>query len=90
MANIRQPRTVNYYNQIRMLWTDVQCEYLLNQRMYRNDEYWELASRTRGPFWRSIADKINDCFATTFTGIQTKTKWKNLLREHLVSIFYVN
>ena len=89
MANIPQPRTVNY-NQIRVLWTDEQCEYLLNQRMCRNDEFWNLASRNRKLFWRSIADKINNCFGTGFTGTQIKTKWKNLLREHLVSIFYVN
>jgi len=34
MANnpiIPQPRTVNYYNQIHMLWTDEQCEYLIDQ-----------------------------------------------------------
>ena len=90
MANIPQPRTVNYYNQIRVLWTDEQCEYLLDQRMCRNEEYWDLASRNRAQFWRSISDKINNCFGTRFTETQIKTKWKNLLREHLVSIFYVN
>jgi hypothetical protein len=37
--NIPQPRTVNY-NQVRVLWTDEECLYLLNQRMTRNDEYW--------------------------------------------------
>ena len=70
MANILQPRTVNYYNQIRVLWTDEQCEYLLDQRMCRNEEYWDLASRNRAQFWRSILDKINDCFGTRFTQVE--------------------
>jgi hypothetical protein len=89
MANIPQPPTVNY-NQIRVLWTDEECEYLIDQRMSRNDEFWSVASRRRTNFWRSIAGKINECFGTRFTGTQIKTKWKNLLREYLVSIFYVN
>ena len=89
MANIPQPRTKNY-NQVRMLWTDEQCEYLIDQRMRRNDEYWSLASRNRAEFWQSISGKINECFGTRFNEIQMKTKWKNLLREHLVGIFCVN
>jgi hypothetical protein len=76
-------------NQIRVLWTDEQCEYLLNQRMYRNEEYWSLSSKNRMAFWASIAEKINDCFGTEFSSLQIKNKWKNLLRDHLVSIFYV-
>ena len=89
MANIPQPPTVNY-NQVRVLWTDEECEYLIDQRMSRNDEFWSVSSRRRANFWRSIAGKINECFGTRFTGTQIKTKWKNLLREYLVSIFYVN
>ena len=76
------------YNQIRVLWTDEQCEYLLNQRMYRNDEYWSLSSRNRTEFWASIADKINNCFGTDFSWMQIKYKWKNLLREHLVYFMF--
>jgi hypothetical protein len=88
MANIiPQPRTVNY-NKVRTLWTDEQCEYLIDQRTCRNEEYWNSASRERDQFWNSIADKINECFATRFTGGQVKTKWKNLLREYLVSILH--
>ena len=76
-------------NQIRVLWMDEQCEYLLNQRMYRNEEFWNLSSRNRVVFWSSIAEKLNDCFGTDYNWLQVKTKWKNLLRDYLVSIFYV-
>jgi hypothetical protein len=82
----RQPRVTNY-NQVRVLWTDEQCEYLLDQRMSRNNEFWNLANRNRAEFWNSIAEKINKCFGTHFNGVQMKNKWKNLLREYLVSIF---
>ena len=57
--------------------------------MSRNSEYWNLASRNRVEFWNSISVKINECFGTNFSGVQIKNKWKNLLREYLVSIFYV-
>jgi hypothetical protein len=67
-----------------MLWTDEQCKYLIDQKTSRNDEYWELSSRCRTPFGRSIAEKINECFGTRYTGAQVKTKWKNLLHEHLL------
>lgn len=91
MANrIPQPRTVNY-NKVRTFWTDEQCEYLIDQRICKNEEFWELASRERDQFWNSIAGKINECFATRYTGVQIKTKWKNLLCEYLVSIvFYID
>jgi hypothetical protein len=84
----RQPRVVNY-NVVRVLWTDEECEYLIDQRTSQNVEYWNLASRNRMTFWNSVAEKINECFGTNFDGLQIKFKWKNLLREYLVSIFYV-
>ena len=39
------------------------------------------------PFWRSIAEKINEYFSTRYTGAQVKTKWKNLLHKHLIRLF---
>ncbi|RIA93869.1 hypothetical protein C1645_818844 [Glomus cerebriforme] len=69
--NISQPRTINY-NQVRVLWMDKKCLYLLNQRMARNDEYWELDYRNKMEYWRSITNKINNCFRTRFTMLQTK------------------
>ena len=74
------------HNQIRVLWTDEQCEYLLDQRMYRNVEFWNLSHNNRNEFWSSIAEKINDCFGTNFDWRQVKTKWKNLLQDYLVSL----
>lgn len=81
---VPQPRPVNQ-NRIQTLWTDEQCLYLLNQRMAKNDEYWALNSRNRKGYWRSIALEINECFGTRFTYGQVKQKWKNLLRDYLVS-----
>jgi hypothetical protein len=86
---IPQPPVRNY-NPIRVLWTDVECEYLLNQRMARNDEFWSLSRRGQARFWRSIARKINNVFGTRFTRNQVKIKWKNLRQDYLVSIFYIN
>ena len=43
---IPQPPVRNY-NPIRIMWTDVECEFLLNQRMARNQEFWELGSGVR-------------------------------------------
>ena len=83
---IPQPPVRNY-NLVQVLWTDVQCEYLLNQRMGRNEEYWGLGKGGRRRFWRDIAGKINEVFGTHFTRNQVNMKWKNLKQDHLVSIF---
>jgi hypothetical protein len=82
----RQPR-VHCYNPVRVTWTDVECEFLLDQRITRNDEYWRLGSGGRGHFWRGVARKINRCFGTRFAGEQASAKWKNLRNAHVVSIF---
>ena len=81
---------VRCYNPVQVLWTDVECKYLLNQRMARNEEYWNSARGGRTRFWRSIARKINSIFGTRFTREQVSMKWKNLRQDHVVSIFYVN
>ncbi len=85
---IPQSQMVNY-NQVRTLWTDEQYEYLIDQRISRNDEFWSLSNRECTPFWGSITNKINECFGTGFTEHQVKTKWKNLLREYLVRLFKI-
>jgi hypothetical protein len=81
---------VRCYNPIHVLWTDEECEYLLDQRMSRNGEYWSLASGGRARFWRDIARKINEVFGTRFRGDQVLVKWKNLKQSYLVSRFYAN
>jgi hypothetical protein len=83
---IPQPRVQNY-NPVQVLWTDIECEYLLNQRMFRNQEYWDLDRGGQTRFWRNIARKINEIFGTHFTGQQVQTKWKNLKQDYLVIIF---
>jgi hypothetical protein len=62
----RQPRARNR-NQVQVIWTDVQCEYLLNNRMARNDEYWNLGRGERRRFWRDVAKRINEVFRTRFS-----------------------
>jgi hypothetical protein len=78
------------YNEVRTLWTDIQCEYLIDQRISRNREFWGLPLRRQICFWRSVANNINECFWTNFTVVQIRTKWNNILQDHRVSIFYVN
>lgn len=87
MAN-HQPRAQNY-NEVRVLWTDEETEYLIDQRMYRNEEFWGLSSTDHMKFWESIRTKINECFGTKFTAVQIKIKWKNLVKEHTVSIKFI-
>ena len=77
-------------NNVRIEWTDIQCEYLIDQRISRNIEFWNLSSRRQMCFWNSVTANINECFLTTFSAIQVRTKWNNLLSDHRVSIFYVN
>jgi hypothetical protein len=77
-------------NRIQVLWSDVQCEYLIDQRMSRNEEFWRLGKGGKVRFWREIAVKINNVFGTDFMGEQVKQKWKNLQDDYEVSIFYVN
>ena len=83
--NVPQPPVRNY-NPVHVLWTDVECEYLLNQRMYRNDEFWNLGSGGKRRFWRDIARKLNEIFGTTFSGEQVKEKFKNLKDTYEVSV----
>lgn len=85
--NTPQPPVTNY-NRTRVLWTQEQCEYLIDQRITRNIEFWSLGQGNQRPFWISIAEKINECFGTRFTSYQVASKWKNLKKAHEVSIFY--
>ena len=80
---------VRCYNPVQVMWTDVECEYLLNQRMARNDEFWGLTGGGRTRFWRSVAGKINECFRTRFTEEQCRNKWKNLKSDYQVNKFYI-
>lgn len=38
-------------NSVRILWTDDQCLFLIDQRLSRNDEFWELSPVRRRRFW---------------------------------------
>lgn len=79
-------------NEVIVIWTDYQCEYLIDQRISRNQELWSLPLRRQIIFWSSVANNINECFLTNFTPVQVRTKWNNITRNHRVSTiyFYVN
>ena len=77
----RQPRARNH-NIVQVLWKNVQCEYLLNNRMARNNEYWNLGRGGRRRFWRGVARRINEVFGTRFSTQQVNTKWKNLRQDY--------
>lgn len=88
MANIIQPQAVNN-NIVQVRWTDVQCEFLINERTSRNDEFWSLGSGEKRLFWKDIKNQLNNVFGTTFTTRQVEKKWINLKDDHMASIFYI-
>ena len=92
MANnpiIPQPPVQNY-NPVHVLWTDIQCEYLITSRMERNEEFWDLGWGGKARFWRGIAGEINEIFGTEFTGEQVKKKWENLTNDYEVNIVNID
>lgn len=74
-------------NEIRILWTDIQTEYLIDQRIARNQEFWGLPLRRQLCFWSSVAANINECFLTQFTARQVRMRWNNITSEYRVSTF---
>ena len=47
----QQPQPlVHCYNPVQVLWTDIECKYLLNYRMVKNDEFWNLSKRGKEDF----------------------------------------
>ena len=88
MANVNQPPAVNN-NIMQVRWSDVQCEFLINERTSRNDEFWSLERGEKRLFWRDIKNQINNIFGTNFTSRQVEKKWINLRDEHMASIFCI-
>jgi len=85
--NTNQPLAVNN-NIVQVIWNDIQCEYLINQRISRNNEFWSLGRGGKALFWNEIKNQINEIFGTNFTDEQVKKKWNNLKNDYMVSIFY--
>ena len=69
--NTNQPLAVNN-NIVQVIWNDIQCEYLIDQRISRNNEFWLLGRGGKALFWNEIKNQINKIFGTNFTDEQVK------------------
>jgi hypothetical protein len=66
-------------------WNERTIRLLINQRKYRNREYYEIIGRSRRNYWESIARRINREAGTNFTGNKCKRKFNNLVSHYYVS-----
>jgi hypothetical protein len=66
-------------------WNERSIRLLINQRKYRNREYYEIIGRSRRNYWESIARRINREAGTNFTGNKCKRKFNNLVSYYYVS-----
>jgi len=68
-------------------WGDVESDYLVGQRLARNNEYHHIVGRSRVEFWRSISRGIYNRYGVYYTSAQCATRWGNLTRCYTVSKF---
>lgn len=66
-------------------WGDAECDLLVSERLRRNQEYHNMAGRSRVAFWESVARRIYRRYRKRYTATQCSTKWKNLVQCYLVS-----
>jgi hypothetical protein len=66
------------------VWTENTINLLINQRKYRNVEFHRIIGG-KGEFWASVARRINRSADTTFTGMQCKRKFQNMVSTYYVS-----
>ena len=66
------------------MWSDPEIQLLINERRARNEEFYEMAGRSKVAFWMSVASVVNIRFSGNYTGEQCKEKFQNLVREHKV------
>lgn len=66
-------------------WNTQTIRLLINQRKYRNREYYQIIGRSRTNYWESIARRINRDAGSNFTGVQCKRKFNNLVSRYYVS-----
>ena len=89
-SNRRRRRRNNIGNNSPVEWTERQIRLLIDQRKYRNEEYYRIVGRSRRGFWDSVARRINRSKGTNFYGNQCKRKFQNLVSAYYVSIMYNN
>ena len=66
------------------MWSDPEIQLLINERRTRNEEFYEMAGRSKVAFWTSVASVVNIRFSGNYTGEQCKEKFQNLVWEHKV------
>jgi hypothetical protein len=66
------------------VWTENTINLLINQRKHRNVEFHRIIGG-KSEFWASVARRINRSADTTFTGMQCKRKFQNMVSTYYVS-----
>jgi len=66
------------------IWNENTINLLINQRKHRNVEFHRLIGG-KTEFWESVARRINRSAGTTFTGMQCKRKFQNMVSTYYVS-----
>ena len=69
-------------------WSEEEMQRLIDLRRDRNEDYWRMFGRSKVPFWDEIATKIQEDFGTTFTGVQVQDKFKGMVKDCKVNIFF--
>src|SRR3989337_331862 len=71
-------------NNNRTLWTNPQLYFLINERRRLNFDFHYLG-RSHVTLWNTIAININTIFGTSYTGVQCKTRFQNLVSQYHVN-----
>ena len=62
-------------------WSEVEIRSLVNERRRRNKDYYRIFGRSKVRFWNEVAEKVKEKTETSFTGIQCREKFKNVVKE---------
>ena len=74
----------NTNNNNRTLWTNQQLGFLINERRRLNFDF-HYSGRSHVTLWSTIAININTIFGTSYTGVQCKTRFQNLVSQYHVN-----
>jgi hypothetical protein len=68
-------------------WSEEEMQLLIDLRREKNEDYWRRFGRSKLPFWNEIAAQIEVNLETAFTGVQTRDKFKGIIKDYKVSKF---
>ena len=71
-------------NNNRTLWTNPQLGFLINERRRLNFDF-HYSGRSHVTLWSTIAINLNTIFGTSYTGVQCKTRFQNLVSQYHVN-----